>query len=395
MAPYIGREDELKLLSGLWQKKTASLVICKGRRRVGKSRLIQEFGKTAKTFLEFQGLPPQESTTNQDQLNAFAMQLSRQSKLPKLHLTNWAEAFSLINSIVGREKTVLFLDEISWMGKFDKNFSGYLKIAWDTEWKKHLNLIVVLCGSVSSWIDKNILNNTGFLGRVSLEITLQELPLQQCNKFWGAKSDRISSTEKIKILSVIGGIPRYLEEINTNLSAEENIKRLCFTKEGILFSEFDQIFSDIFFKRAQNYKEIIRTLVLGRKTLSEISQFLKKEKSGHLSEYLQDLVLSGFLAVDQTYSLKTTRATRKVKYRLKDNYLRFYLKYIEPKKNQIQQGLCSVSQLELESFIDWDTIMGFQFENLILNNLSGILQLLSINPNLVRSASPYFQKKTK
>lgn len=395
MTSFIGREQELKLLTDLWQKKTASFVICKGRRRIGKSRLIQEFGKTAKTFLEFQGLPPQETTANQDQLNAFVLQLSKQTKLPKLRLTSWAEAFSLVNSILGKEKTVLFLDEVSWMGKFDKNFSGYLKIAWDTEWKKHPNLIVVLCGSVSSWIEENILNNTGFLGRVSLEMTLQELSLSQCNQFWETKENRISSVEKLKLLSVIGGVPRYLEEINIRLSAEENIKRLCFTKEGILFSEFDQIFTDVFSKKAQIYKEVVGSLVLGKKTLSEISQDLQKEKSGHLSQYLQDLVLSGFIAADQTYSPKTAKQTRTVRYRLKDNYLRFYLKYIEPRKNQIQQGLCPISQLELEFFIDWETIMGFQFENLILNHLPEILPRLSINPNSVKSASPYYQKKTK
>lgn len=391
---FIGRQKELSLLVDLFQKKTASFVICKGRRRIGKSRLIQEFGKTATTYLEFQGLPPRDGMTNRDQLAAFSLQLAKQTTLPPLTFNNWAEAFSLLKTVIATKKTVLFLDEISWMGGQDKNFVGYLKVAWDTQWKQNPHLMVIVCGSVSSWIEKNILNSTGFMGRVSLEFTLQELPLSECRYFWGSRSSRVSSVEKLKVLSVIGGVPRYLEEINGKWSAEENIKRLCFVPEGILFSEFDRIFTDIFSKRAAIYKEVVLALVSGSKTISEISACLKQEKNGHLSEYVHDLVTSGFVAQDCVYRLKTATETRRVKYRLKDNYLRFYLKYIEPKKHRIKQGLSDVSQLNLSAFIDWETVLGFQFENLVLNNIPDVLRALSINSNAVLAASPYYQKKT-
>ena len=79
---FVGRERELNLLNELFQKETASLVVCRGRRRIGKSRLIQEFGKTAKVFFEFQGLPPRSGITNQKQLDSFARQIAKQTKLP-------------------------------------------------------------------------------------------------------------------------------------------------------------------------------------------------------------------------------------------------------------------------------------------------------------------------
>lgn len=392
---FIGRQRELDLLKKLASKKTASFVICKGRRRIGKSRLIQEFGKTVPCYLEFQGLPPREGACNQDQLDAFATQLARQTKLPKLTFRSWAEAFSLLTTVMENKTTVLFLDEISWMGNYDKNFVGYLKIAWDTEWKKNPHLMVVVCGSVSSWIEKNILNSTGFMGRVSLELTLKELPLPHCDSFWRQKSKHISPLEKLKLLSVTGGVPRYLEEININLSAEENIKRLCFLPEGILFSEFDRIFTDIFSRRAPIYKAIVTALGKGRKTLSEVSEALGKERNGHLSDHMGDLVASGFVAEETSYFLKNAKESRRVKYRLRDNYLRFYLKYIEPKKHRIQQGLMDPLELDLATFVDWETIMGFQFENLVLNNIPEVLKRLSINGNRVKSASPYYQKKTE
>ncbi|MCP4133610.1 MAG: AAA family ATPase [bacterium] len=390
---FVGRDQEIKLLSNLFELKKASLVVCKGRRRIGKSTLIQQFGKQAQTFLEFQGLPPREDMTNQDQLNFFGEQLAKQTSLPKLNPDSWYQAFSLLNGIIKNEKTVILLDEISWMACKDKDFTGQLKIAWDTEFKKKSKLVLVLCGSVSSWIDDNILRNTGFIGRISLELTLDELSLIYCNNFWGKKSERIKAKEKLKILAVTGGVPRYLEEININQSAEENIKKLCFSREGILFLEFGRIFGDIFSKRANIYKKIVEVLADGRQSLTEIADILKKEKSGHLSQYLEDLIVSGFIAKDKVYIPGQGRKTKLYKYRLKDNYLRFYLKYIEPVADKITLNL--YKNIALESFVNWEIIMGFQFENLVLNNIDIVCNLLSININSLKSAAPYFQRKTQ
>ena len=98
---------------------------------------------------------------------------------------------------------------------------------------------------MSSWIDENILSSTGFMGRISLELTLDELPLPVCNLFWRKKAKLISPYEKFKMLSVTGGVPRYLEEIDPDLSAEENIYNLAFPKGACLLKNstgFFQIF---------------------------------------------------------------------------------------------------------------------------------------------------------
>ena len=155
------------------------------------------------------------------------------------------DSFSLLNMAIQNTSTVVFLDEISWMAQGDKDFAGKLKIAWDTELKHHNKLILVLCGSVSSWLEENILNNTGFAGRVSLDLKLEELDLASCVRFWGKNHSSISTMEKLKLLSVTGGVPRYLEEIRPELSAEQNIHHMCFKREGFLFSEFEHIFSSI------------------------------------------------------------------------------------------------------------------------------------------------------
>lgn len=390
---FVGRENDLKLLNGLFDLNKAAIAVCAGRRRIGKSTLIQQFGRKAKTFLEFQGLPPREGITKKDQLNAFSEQLAKQTSLPKLNLESWFQAFSLLNNVIKKEKTVILLDEISWMAIRDKDFAGQLKIAWDTELKHHSKLILVLCGSVSSWIDENIFNSAGFVGRISLKLAPGELSLFHCNLFWGKKADRVDTKEKLKMLSVTGGVPRYLEEINPNLPAEENIRRICFSKEGFLFSEFDQIFRDIFSSRATAYKRIVSALVGSPKTLSNVADYLKRERGGDLSRYLDDLSASGFISKDVVFGPGQKGASKLVRYRLKDNYLRFYLKYLEPIKDKIEKGL--FSEVAMESLTEWETIMGFQFENLVLNNIRSVCSLLAINKNTVKSAAPYFQRKTQ
>lgn len=390
---FVGRDRELELLKELFQKKSASLVVCRGRRRIGKSTLIQEFGKTAGKFLEFQGLPPRMGMTNQKQLDSFARQITKQTQLPMVGISSWADAFNLLNSVIEKKSTVLFLDEISWMAEHDKDFAGELKIAWDTIFKKHNQLVVVLCGSVSSWIEKNILHNAGFVGRISLDIHVQELSLESCNKFWKTQAKKISTIEKLKVLTVTGGVPRYLEEIRPTQSAEHNIKRLCFQREGLLYKEFDKIFFDIFAKRGETYHQIVRSLAKGKKSIQELCKDLDIQRGGVMSEYLNDLVMSGFIQKDYTYQPGKKCFNRSIKYRLSDNYLRFFLRCIEPNQHTIEQGL--YADTPLEDIINWDILMGGQFENLVLANLPSLLKHLRIHASEVMNASPYYQQPTK
>ncbi len=245
------------------------------------------------------------------------------------------------------------------MASKDQDFVGQLKIAWDTLFKNNPQLVMVLCGSVSSWIDYNILNSADFMGRVSLSIDLRELPLADCNQFWNSAGSDVSDLEKFRILAVTGGVPRYLEEIDYSASSEQNIKDLCFRKEGILFNEFEKIFNDIFQKRSAMYRKVVHTLSDGPRNFSEICQRLSISPNGVIS-----------------------------------NYLRFYLKYIEPVQDKIEAGIYD-EMFGLPEFSSYESILGLQFENLVLNNLQQVLKLLRIDPAQVISASPYFQNQTK
>lgn len=389
---FIGRDEELTQLRQLLRKKRSSLAVCRGRRRIGKSTLIQEFGKEAKSFYEFQGLPPRQGMTNTAQLANFSSLMARQFGLPNLRLVDWSDAFALLASQIRDAPTVVLLDEVSWLAAKDPDFAGKLKIAWDTKLKKCRHLILILCGSVSSWIDRNILHSAGFVGRVSLTVTLQELPLNTCSAFWGRKAKTVSDFEKFKLLAITGGIPRYLEEIDPSMTAENNIKAMCFSPAGFLFREFDLIFQDTFGRRAPMYGQLIDSLTSGGRSFSEICGCLGVSPNGVITEYLADLEESGFIARDYVYSPTSGKRGKLSKYRLKDNYVRFYLKYIQPHADGIEKGL--FKRRSVESLPAFDSIMGLQLENLVLNNLPLVLHELDIPATSIVSASPYFQNAT-
>jgi uncharacterized protein len=391
---YIGRVAERAEFRRLLVKKTASLVTVQGRRRIGKSRLIRECGQEADLFLTFSGLAPYPNQVMKDQLKSFASQLAQQTSAPRVTFADWAAAFQLLANQLPHEGTaMILLDEISWMAQGDPGFSGELKNAWDLHFSKRPQLIVVLCGSVSSWIEENVLRNTGFVGRSAWSLNLGPLSLSECAEFWGKKGDRISSAEKLRVLSITGGVPRYLEEIDPARTAEQNISTLCFQPGAMLVNEFESIFHDIFSRKAASYREIVRSLVAGPQTLDQISSHLRRERGGSLGEALADLMLAGFVRQDVPFDPETGVArSREARFRLFDPFLRFHLKYIEPNQKRIAQGL--LREQELERLEGWDAMMGLQFEALILANVPTVLSEMKVSPKLVLNHGPYVQRQT-
>lgn len=379
------------MLKSLRGKSTASLVCILGRRRIGKSSLVEEFAKDEKSFIQIQGLSPVEKSTLQDQLDHFANRLSYHFNTRIENFTNWTDAF---NSLAQKVKTgphLILLDEISWMGKGDPLFSSRIKDIWDIHFKKNPKIILVLCGSVSSWIEENILKSVNFEGRISLDINLKELPLGEINEFWKRQKIRMSSLEKILLLSITGGVPKYLEEVLHKTSVEQNISRLCFHSNGFLFNEYEKIFTEIFGRKTKTYEKIIRHCLEKKLSMSDLSKKLKITQNSELSEHVHQLELSGFLSRDFYYN-HLGKQSKLSHLRVKDNYLRFYIKCIEPMRDRIENKSKEVKSLhDIQYF---DSLLGLQFENLILANREILHEKLEISSASIESSSPYVQKKT-
>lgn len=392
MSKFIGRKNELSILTALHKRPPATLVVIQGRRRIGKSRLIEEFAK-GKPFYVFIGLAPVEGITAQQQREEFARKLEEYFGLPGLKADNWGDLFSLLaKQIKSIKGAVVLLDEISWMAHDDNTFLPKLKNAWDTQLKQCKQLMLVVCGSVSSWIEENILASTEFIGRITQRVFLKELTLQECNEFWGRNKDNISAFEKFTYLNISGGVPLYLEVMDPTLSAQENIRQLAFVPGSLFLKEFKRIFVDLFGRKSDVYEKIVRTLVTGAKELSELATVLKTETSGWLSTRVEELIAAGFITRDYTWNIATGEDSKLSQYRLQDNYLRFYLKFLEKNKDKIERGsfvLKSLNELE-----NWSAVAGLQFENLVIHNRNTIKKLLSINHADVVTDNPFFQRPT-
>lgn len=389
MKPFVGRDKELERLEDLSKSGRACLVVLKGRRRIGKSRLAEEFGKNKK-FLSFSGLAPVKTLTAQDQRNAFALQLATLFHLPSLIFTDWSSAFAQLSKCLIKKPTVILFDEISWMGSKDPAFIPKLKVWWDLTLQNHPSVVLILCGSISTWIDKNIINSTAFFGRVSLYLKLTDLSISQCRQLLNLQGFKGSELDFFKIISVTGGIPWYLEQVQAHRSADENIKRLCFEQSGLLVHEFDRIFNDLFSSRGEVYKKIITALSQGMKNRTALQKNLAYSPSGTLSQHLNALETCGFISKHPSWSLKTGKIGKLTLYRLSDNYLRFYIHYIGPNLSKIEQG--SFLEVPLSSLSGWEPMLGFQLENLLLKNRPLIYRALGIHAQDIVIDNPYFQK---
>lgn len=394
MKLFIGRKDELKKLMDLKKsfrsKGLAQLVVIKGRRRVGKSRLAEEFSKD-QNFISFSGIFPAPETTNQVQLDVFSEQFCAIFKLPPLTFSDWTHALSHLTNHLPSENTVILFDEIAWMGSKDPNFVAKLKVWWDLNIQDKPNVTVIFCGSISAWIDENIINSTSFFGRIALTIDLQPLSLPECGEFLRAIGFEGSAYDIYKILAVTGGIPWYLEQIYAHEMADDNIKRLCFTKGGTLTNEFDRIFNDLFFHRGDIYKAIINHLAEGMKNLDQLRKEVNYTASGTFSTIMNNLITAGFVTKHFQWSLKTGSASKYSLYRLSDPYLRFYIKYIEPNRQKIDQN--SFGNISINQLPGWESILGYQVESLLLHNRPLILKAIGIEPADIVGDNPYVQYK--
>jgi len=394
MGNFCGRKDIIENLDALWGKRVSSLVTCRGRRRIGKSTLIKRFAENSNArFIKIEGLRPEVDFTDEDERRAFAEQLAIQTRYDGHVPGNWLEAFKCLADQIDERRTVVLLDEVSWLANYDKAFAATLKIAWDNVLKGHAQLIFVICGSVSVWIRKNIIDNRAYYGRRSLDVVVPELSLADCARFWGERADRVSLVDILDVLSITGGVPRYLEEVIPSMSAAENIRRMAFAPNSILRKDFDEMFSDVITHVPKDTARVLESLVDGPLTGAEVAAKLGVAKNGRISLALLQLVESGLASRDIGKNPETGEEIRERRYRLSDNYVRFYLKCVRPAARTIDAGAFALARLS--QLPAWNVHLGLAFENLIVNHYRELLPFLHLDDALVYSAAPYSRRATK
>ncbi len=381
MRNFIGRETDRHKLEKIWQGTKTSIVSIYGRRRVGKTALIHHFSQGKKAYL-FEAL---EGADTQKQIQHFLRQLSHitgETYLQDLNYTQWEQVFDLLTQKIQQEKSlILSFDELAWMAVGRSQLVSIIKYYWDKHWKSHAQLMLILCGSVASWMLKNVVRSNALYGRVSENILLQPLLPQEVHEFIG---NRRGQQEVLKYLICFGGIPKYLEEFDYRQSFEINIEQKCFTSSGFFVDEAEKIFYNQF-KETHLYQRITKFLLKQSANLQEIADHLKMASSGGLKDYLDNLAAAGI--IQPMPVIQDFKPMKKFRYVVWDEFLRFHYQYIQPHLTEIQQSQLKQKRFDKFTQASWNVFLGLAFERFCLKYRYEIAQQLGFADKVMVATS--------
>ncbi len=383
----IGREEEIKILEELLASNEAEFVSVIGRRRVGKTFLVQTVYKEQFAF-DIIGI---QNGKRQAQIKNFVGRLNfyAHPTYPIETPRNWQDAFALLQTYLQTvdltEKKVLFFDELPWLSGQKSGFLEAFGYFWNS-WASRQNLVIVICGSAASWMIQKVIHDKGGLyNRVTKRIFLRPFSLHETELYVQSKGFNLNRYQITQLYMVFGGIPHYLKEIKRGESVAQSIDRICFDSSGILYDEFEQLYPSLF-DNAENHIAIIRALAtksMGMTRL-EIINATKLTNGGGLTTTIEELTHSGFITEYQPFE----RLKRETLYRLTDEYSLFYLKFIEPLK---REGAGTWQNFEKTPA--YNTWSGYAFESICMKHLSEIKKALGIAGVYTTTSSFYSKGK--
>lgn len=331
---FVGREAELKFLNDKYEEDKGQLIVLYGRRRVGKTETLREFCK-GKPHIFFSCT----QTTDKVQLQKFSKQLLKEDIPAKQYVSefsDWEAAFRTILDLpYSEKKKLIIIDEFPYMCRGNKSIPSILQNLWDSEFKNR-NVMIVICGSAMSFIEKELLAEKNPLyGRATGIYKMKEMGFYDAIKFFPNYSDY----DKVLTYAVLGGIPHYLNQWNPKLSVAENIKRNILTKGSILYSEVEFLLHQEL-RETPIYNSIIEAVALGNTKLNAISQKSLIGDTSKTSVYLKNLIELGI--VEREFSvdtgIKEKANTNRGTYRLTDNFFRFWYAFGFANYSQLEDG---------------------------------------------------------
>lgn len=369
----VGRKSQETLMNGFLARKKSTFIAVTGRRRVGKTYIIDEV--YSKHFcLRITGI---QDADTQTQINNFTQKIAEYSGLPIITPpNNWQEVFALLKTYLKtlpkNKKQVIFIDELPWVATKRSGFVQLLAHLWNDYLSKEKHFILVVCGSATSWIAKKIVNDKGgFHNRLDQTIKLKPFTLKETKAFLESKKIRLTDQAIAELYMVTGGIPYYLEQVKKGESVNQTIARLCFDENGVLNNEYDNLYKALF-EHPENHEAIVAALATaqGGLTRKQIISKSKVKEGGPYTRAMDDLLISGFVEEVLPYG----RAKRGALYRLLDEYSIFYHKFIVKNKKKGKAIWATLHQSQ--QYKIWT---GYAFENLCQRHIAEIKNALGIS----------------
>lgn len=395
----IGRSKEIEKLNELYHGNSAELVALYGRRRVGKTFLIDEVFED-KIVFRHAGLSPideiktesKRKSRMKDQLEHFYRSLKMAGYKGNKAPESWRDAFYMLEDLLiekddKKTRLLVFIDEIQWLDTPRANFMTGFEAFWNG-WACHnKRVMVIVCGSSSSWVLNNVINNTGGLyNRVTHEMKLLPFSLTECEAFLESNGVVMSRYDIVQAYMMLGGIPYYLKYIDKKLSLAQNVETIFFSDNAILKDEFERLFSSLFVN-PEIMMLIVKTLATKNAgfTRKELTENTGITDSGEFSKQLNALISGSFIVKYVSYG----SGKREELYKLIDPFCLFYLHFIYNNKKGAKINWVNLA--DSQQVVAW---RGYAFENVCWNHIGQIKKALGIS-GVVTSESLWSKRGTE
>ncbi len=371
----IGREREQKVLNKILHSKEAEFLVVYGRRRVGKTFLIQDY---------FQNKPCVLLHATGTQNGNLKKQLANFSKifadtffngLPLQSFLSWDDAFMQLSQQIRarKEKVVVFLDELPWMAARKSGLLEALDYHWNRYWSVLPNLVLIVCGSSASWLIKKIIYNKGGLhNRITGSIQLAPFNLAEVRAYLKSRKVKLTDNHILCLYMALGGIPYYLRYVEPGLTAQQNIQQILFADNAPLQDEFNKLFHSLF-ANAEAYIELIKLIAKKPVGISraDLEQKAKHTGSGgRLTHRIKDLTAAGFIQEYTAWQRKQGEY-----YKLIDEFSLFYLQWVKVSKTKQFPREYWLAQSDTPAYHAWS---GYAFERVCSKHIDQVMHALHI-----------------
>ncbi|KAB8286680.1 ATP-binding protein [Bifidobacterium avesanii] len=332
---FIGRDDELSFLRDSYEDPRAQLIIMYGRRRIGKTETLVHFSQDKPTLFF-----AAQMGTRREQLAEFSRRMFEEGAPAGKYLSQYDDWRAALEDLAelptppnGKRRLVV-IDEFPYLVRSDPSLPSILQNLWDHK-LRHSNLMLVLCGSAMSFIEKEILSEKAPLyGRATGVMKMRPMPYWDAARFFPDYTDE----DKALAYAMLGGVPQYLGTFNPERSLEWNAKRYILRRGSALYSEPDVLMREEFRETAK-YSTIIRAIALGDTRLNDIATHTLIPANA-LGFYLSSLIEVGIAEREFPVTAKPAEHAKGTRglYRLADDFFAFWYSFVYPNRSQLDGG---------------------------------------------------------
>lgn len=384
---FIDRINEASRLIAIGKQSGAHIIVVYGRRRVGKTELLEQVFRD-RHLIKFEG---RDNISDSEQMQFVMQQLSvyaEQPLLAKISVASWVDVLIHIAELIKIGTYTLYFEELQWLANYKDDFVSALKYVWDNFFRHNKNLILILCGSSPSFMINHVINSSALYNRSQYEMPLREFNLIETKAMLHSQS----FPEVLDAYLTVGGMPEYLKRLRYPNSIYLNLLTESFLPGAFFLHEYQRIFTSSLSDN-KHYKKIIELLSKHKYlTRTQIMTHLKLHSGGMLSELLHDLEICGFIEKYAPYDKpENSLLTR---YCIADAYLQYYFKFLKPSAKQIERGdfMSNPSQgLNMTNYQQW---LGYAFERFCRKYQRQIATVLGFHGVKYRAGS-FFSRQTQ